>query len=1142
MTSPLDRVNAALSHFFGSYLSDAQRKILADLSQGASSGALEIFAGTYKAWAGGAVSCIGSHSVTPKWGIQAANKAIAYKRGKPKATSLDPGSGAHARPLVWLREVADAKVDTQAEIERIIQNINYYTSTVGGGAARDAKAWASAVLKARAAGEIPDHLEKLHAVPKSFAKLTDDLTELRQVFHHFFSYKQDGSYYARWAKTPHDTPDNLSSDAKTLTITELQLRAGEVYLYAIVPEAFLAGGGTSKNRFREVVWSFSFNESKVSRVSVKHTVACAVSGADFYDFIAFHADDGLRTLHTKTGRTLVPDSAAKSMTPGIVDLLASAPSDPAKRKAFIKASAHSEGNETHVPVFLELNKEGPLPEGVELFGRPGELLQLASVPIDELASLAALPHVEWVSEPTPLEMRSTNAAAQINLSKAPLLYRHRPMMKGPLVEKVQQALKTAGHYSGGIDGEFGDKTKAAVVKFQKAKSIKDDGIVGPTTASKMGLTWDAVNKPGGAGVVIGVIDSGIHGTHPAFRVGGTAAGAPRIVSTWEPNGTGTAPGPRLAGLNGGYFAGTYGETEGDKKLNSNQWLNRGAELVGAATSGMRDGSSGHGTHVAGIAAGTAVGGANPCPAGMAPQASVVSIKGYHDGSTSNPIETGINDWQVIRAIEYVREIASHQPKVKDPKGVDQPAPVVINMSFGHHQHAHDSTDNLAKWLDGFSMRNSDKSRVKGVLLCAAAGNERGKDYHQTVNVPKQSGATKGSFILNARMAPRIGSVANIVTTTGQIRGPRIEDVNIWIDNHSDSNTASDLEIQVQSQGSVVQTANIAQRANNDFVWSTFLGAGVHIGISHGPKRGRNNRFNLRVVIQSAKGVVAQAGGYPLPNVGGTYATVNVDRNGQIIGGGGAPIALYPVGAWVSNSGGTATFQDNRSWQIVIRNTNTSRARVGHAWMGKENSRFMNNTFTTRTGVDTHLICSPAHSPAVISVAATTSDLKFNTVGGAQDDSPWEWGPPPVNSHDVTGAITSFSSPGPLNTTRADPGVDIAAPGSNLIAARGTWNSSTSSLIAKNDKDINTNARYMAGTSMASPVVAGLLANILAVEPTLTVEEVRDRFKRSSIPTKLSDGTAMSAAVRNNPVGTLETGAPRTTNDWGEGLLDARRMK
>lgn len=46
---------------------------------------------------------------------------------------------------------------------------------------------------------------------------------------------------------------------------------------------------------------------------------------------------------------------------------------------------------------------------------------------------------------------------------------------------LQDALNYLGYSSGSIDGIFGAKTKAAIIKFQRANSLSADGIVGCNT-------------------------------------------------------------------------------------------------------------------------------------------------------------------------------------------------------------------------------------------------------------------------------------------------------------------------------------------------------------------------------------------------------------------------------------------------------------------------------------------------------------------------------------------------------------------------------------------------------------------------------------------------------------------------------------
>ena len=53
---------------------------------------------------------------------------------------------------------------------------------------------------------------------------------------------------------------------------------------------------------------------------------------------------------------------------------------------------------------------------------------------------------------------------------------------------IQQRLKKWGYYTGSIDGILGPKSIAAIKKFQKNNGLVADGIVGPKTAAKIGIT------------------------------------------------------------------------------------------------------------------------------------------------------------------------------------------------------------------------------------------------------------------------------------------------------------------------------------------------------------------------------------------------------------------------------------------------------------------------------------------------------------------------------------------------------------------------------------------------------------------------------------------------------------------------------
>jgi len=50
---------------------------------------------------------------------------------------------------------------------------------------------------------------------------------------------------------------------------------------------------------------------------------------------------------------------------------------------------------------------------------------------------------------------------------------------------IQQALKKAGYYQGGLDGKIGSKTKQALRSFQKDNGLEPDGVCGRQTWAKL---------------------------------------------------------------------------------------------------------------------------------------------------------------------------------------------------------------------------------------------------------------------------------------------------------------------------------------------------------------------------------------------------------------------------------------------------------------------------------------------------------------------------------------------------------------------------------------------------------------------------------------------------------------------------------
>ncbi|MDZ7725376.1 MAG: S8 family serine peptidase [candidate division KSB1 bacterium] len=189
----------------------------------------------------------------------------------------------------------------------------------------------------------------------------------------------------------------------------------------------------------------------------------------------------------------------------------------------------------------------------------------------------------------------------------------------------------------------------------------------------------------GKGVLVGIIDSGIDWKHHDFR---KPNGMTRIKYVLDLSQPGSVYGAKLI-------------TEDD--------IN--AALNGQLNIGLTD-RGGHGTHVAGIAAGDGSDGQGyGLYCGVAPEADLVIVKATRDdeGRTFQTAD------QII-ALAFIDSIATV---------LDQP--YVTNLSLGGHSGAHDATSPVEQVID-----ETVGKEVNGKVIVVSSGNEGDQSIHENV--------------------------------------------------------------------------------------------------------------------------------------------------------------------------------------------------------------------------------------------------------------------------------------------------------------------------------------------------------------------------------------------------------------------------
>lgn len=201
----------------------------------------------------------------------------------------------------------------------------------------------------------------------------------------------------------------------------------------------------------------------------------------------------------------------------------------------------------------------------------------------------------------------------------------------------------------------------------------------------------------GKGTLIGIVDSGIDYENAEFR---NEDGTTRIVSLWDQSVNGRPP--------AGYLAGTeYTREQIDAALATEDKEVR-RQMV--KTSDV----SGHGTAVAGIAAGNGRGSEGRRFRGAAPEAELIIVK------MGAPREGGFpRTTELMRGVDYIVR-----------KAVEFRRPVAINISFGNTYGSHDGTSLVERFLN-------DIADMWKNVICIGSGNEGASAGHVSGKVRRQ---------------------------------------------------------------------------------------------------------------------------------------------------------------------------------------------------------------------------------------------------------------------------------------------------------------------------------------------------------------------------------------------------------------------
>ena len=211
----------------------------------------------------------------------------------------------------------------------------------------------------------------------------------------------------------------------------------------------------------------------------------------------------------------------------------------------------------------------------------------------------------------------------------------------------------------------------------------------------------------GGGVLLAVLDSGITWDLEVFR---KADGSTRIRYLWDQTVSEEMGDVRYGKMPDGFSIGTEYTAEEINAALQMHALDR-YRLIPS-----RD-LSGHGTAVAGIAAGRS---ADGLYTGAAPEAELIVVKLGLPGNSGGVEEGFPRTTEILRGVTYALW-----------KARQLNMPLVINLSFGNSYGSHDGSSLLERFLD-------NASEIGKTVICVGSGNEGAARGHFAGNITRDS--------------------------------------------------------------------------------------------------------------------------------------------------------------------------------------------------------------------------------------------------------------------------------------------------------------------------------------------------------------------------------------------------------------------